>query len=183
MRTLSLDPLLHQLRLKYTHERIQWLLARRPPLSKLKPPNAGIFLTRTHIAARRLHWSLVCIRLQRSLSRRPPLNVLLSTGKIPPETCRYDRRSGEITWNTGIAGALVERKRKVEREQIKEGLRVWLERKARQIRSRKNEAGVGTLVWRFRKMGEPKVENSDGRQRPMREKVTGLKRFFEDLGT
>jgi hypothetical protein len=86
----------------------------------------------------------------------------------------------------GVAGALVERKRKVEREQIKEGLRVWLERKAREIRSRKSEGGVGTLVWRFSrklKMSEPKSELADGREKPKNDKVTGLKRFFEDLGT
>ena len=165
---------------------MQWLLARRPPLSKLQPPASAIYLTRTHIAARRLHWSLVCIRLQRSLSRRPPLKTLISTGKIPSETCRYDRHSGEIVWGTGVAGALVERKRKVEREQIKEGLRVWLERKAREIRLRTSEGGVGTLVWRFSRrmtMSEPKTENLHGREKPKKEKVTGLKRFFEDLGT
>lgn len=152
-------------------------------MSKLQPPTSAIYLTRTHIAARRLHWSLVCIRLQRSLSRRPPLKTLISTGKIPPETCRYDRRSGEIVWGTGVAGALVELKRKVEREQIKEGLRVWLERKAREIRSRKSEGGVGTLVWRFsRKMkfNEPKNEGTN-RDKPKKEKVRGLKSFFEDL--
>ena len=85
----------------------------------------------------------------------------------------------------GVAGALVERKRKVEREQIKEGLRVWLERKAREIRSRKNEAGVGTLVWRFSRkfrVGE-QGESSDWREKPKKDKVTGLKMFFEDLGS
>jgi hypothetical protein len=86
----------------------------------------------------------------------------------------------------GVAGALVERKRQVEREQIKEGLRVWLERKAREIRSRKSEGGVGMLVWRFSrkmKMSEPESEHIDEREQPKKEKVTGLKRFFEDLGT
>ena len=80
----------------------------------------------------------------------------------------------------------MERKRKVEREQIKEGLRVLLERIAREIRSRKSEGGVGTLVWRFSrkmKVGEPETDCSDGREKPKKEKVTGLKRFFEDLGT
>lgn len=165
---------------------MQWLLARRPPLYKLQPPASAIYLTRTHIAAKRLHWSLVCIRLQRSLSRRPPLKTLISTGKIPRECCRYDRHSGEIVWGTGLAGALVERKRKVEREQIKEGLRVWLDRKAREIRSRRNEGGVGTLVWRFSrkmKMSESKGQTSDWQDMPKKEKVTGLKRFFENLGS
>jgi hypothetical protein len=74
----------------------------------------------------------------------------------------------------------------VEREQIKEGLRVWLERKALEIRSRKNEGGVGMLVWRFSRkfrVGEQKGECNDWREKPKKDKVTGLKRFFEDLGS
>ena len=94
--------------------------------------------------------------------------------------------SGEVVWGPGIAGALIERKRRVEREQIKEGLKVWLERKAREIRSRKKEGGVGTLVWRFsRKMkhGDAKREILDWPEEPKKDKVTGLKRFFEGLAS
>jgi hypothetical protein len=87
-------------------------------------------------------------------------------------------------WGNGVAGALVERKRKVEKEQIKEGLRVWLERKAREIRARKKEGGVGVLVWRFSrkvKLGEVELGECDWNTRPSKEKVSGLKRFFEDM--
>ena len=86
----------------------------------------------------------------------------------------------------GIAGALVERKRKVEREQIKEGLRARLEKKARDIHSRNNEGIVGILAWRLSrkmKIGEATSESCTRREKPMKEKVTGLKRFFEGLGT
>ena len=111
---------------------------------------------------------------------------MISANIIPRECCSYDRRSGEFLWGNGVAGALVERKRKVEREQIKEGLRVWLERKAREIRARKNEAGVGMLVWRFSRkvrLGDPDNELSDWRDKPKKDKVSGLKRFFEGLGS
>ena len=118
--------------------------------------------------------------------RRPKLSTLVSANILPPECCKYDRRSGEIVWGAGVAGALVERKRKVEREQIKEGLKVWLERKAREIRSRKKEGGVGVLVWRFsRKMrfGDSQGVTSDWPPRPEKDKVSGLKRFFENLAS
>ena len=104
---------------------------------------------------------------------------------MPKECCRLDRKSGEVLWGTGVAGALVERKRKVEREQIKEGLRVWLERKACEIRSMKKEGAVGTLVWRFshKVKLDPKAQGPDCHEMPKKDKVTGLKRFFEDLAS
>lgn len=136
------------------------------------------------MVARKLRWSMLCIRLSRSLSRRPPLKSLVGSGILPRECCKYDRSSGEIIWGNGVSGALVERKRKVEREQIKEGLRVWLERKAREIRARK-DGGVGVLVWRFSR----KMKLGDAQRgvtswnRPGKEKVSGLKRFFDDLAS
>lgn len=181
---LSLDPLLHRLRLKYAHDRVSYFLPRRPALQSLQPPAAMIYLSKTHVAARKLHWSLVTIRLQRSLKRRPKISTLVSNNILPPECCRYDRRSGEIIWGTGVAGALVETKRKVEREQIKEGLKVWLERKAREIRTRKKEGGVGVLVWRFSKKikpGDPKEGMSDWPEQPKKDKVSRMKGYFEGL--
>ena len=164
------------------------MLPRRPPLYKLQPPVSTIYLTRTHVAARKLHWSLVCIRLSRQLSRRPKLSSLISENKIPHECCKYDRNSGEFVLGTGVAGALVERKRRVEREQIKEGLRVWLDRKARDIKSRTKEGGVGVMVWRFsRKMKLGELNNDDAvlTTRPQKDstRVAGLRRFWEGLGS
>lgn len=94
-----------------------------------------------------------------------------------------------MLWGTGVAGALVERKRRVEREHIRDGLRVWLERKATQIRSRQKDAagGVGILVWRFsRKMklndSRKGLEGRLGEQSTARtERVTGLKRYWENV--
>ncbi|EME50325.1 hypothetical protein DOTSEDRAFT_69001 [Dothistroma septosporum NZE10] len=185
LRTLSLDPPLHVERLRCSHSRVGYLLPRRPALHSLQPPSSTIYLTRTHLAARRLHWSLVCIRLNRSLSRRPKLSTLVSTNIVPKECCKIDRTSGEAVWGAGVAGALVETKRRVEREQLKEGLRVWLERKACQIGARRKEGGVGIMVWRFsRKVRISEAQRQFGRlyEKPRKEKVSGLKRFFEGLG-
>ena len=82
----------------------------------------------------------------------------------------------------GVAGTLVERKRKVEREQIKEGLRVWLERKAKEISTRRSDGGVGTLIWRFSRLRRSEAKGESRDEMPKKERVTGLKSFFEDLG-
>ena len=96
-----------------------------------------------------------------------------------------DRTSGEVVWGNGVAGALIGRRRQVERERLKEGLRVWLERKAREIRSRKRDSvGVGVLVWRFSKkmkLGDS-IKSADGwPERPKKEKVSRLKGFWESV--
>ncbi len=187
LRILSFDPLLHRLRLRYSRVRVKYLLRCRPPLHSLQPPISTIYLTRTHVAARRLHWSLVCIRLNRSLSRRPKLSTLVSANILPKECCRYDRRSGEIIWGHGVAGALVERKRRVEREHLRDGLRVWLERKAAKIRARQKDAagGVGVLVWRFSrkiKISESRRATDAWPERHKVDRVSGLKRFWEGMG-
>ena len=185
---LSLDPLLHRLRLEYYHERVEYLLPRRPAIQTISPPVAGIYLTRTHIAARRLHWSLVSIRLNRCLSRRPKLDSLVSANILPKECCKIDRHSGNFVWGIGVAGPLVQSRRRLERERLKEGLRVRLEKKANAIRERRREgAGVGILIWRFSKrlkLGTTieKRSISDGEDVPRKEKVGSLRRFWEGLG-
>ena len=186
LRTLSLDPFLHRLRRKYARDCVQYWLPRRQPLYKLQPPQATIYLSRTMLAARRLYRSLISIRLQRSLSpsRRPDLSTLVSAGIVPKECCR--KMSGEFVLGAGVAGALVERKRRVEREQIKEGLRVWLERKAREITVRKKEGGVGVLVWRFSRrirLGDSCEDVVRRQEEPKRDRVNGLKRFWEELAS
>ena len=185
LRTLSLDPHLHRLRLRIAIDRLRHLLPLRPSLRALQPPHASIYLTRTDLVARQLGRSLVRIRLQRSLQRRPPVAVLVSHNILPPECCRLDRRSGEIVWGDGVAGALVERKRRVEKEQIKEGLRVWLERKAREIGMRTKEGGVGVMVWRFsRKIrggGEGPRRRQQGTDIPRTDQVEKLKRYWEGM--
>jgi hypothetical protein len=185
---LSLDPLLHRLRLEYSYERVKYLLPRRPTIQTISPPVAGIYLTRTHIAARRLHWSLVSIRLSRCLSRRPKLDSLVSANILPKECCKIDRHSGNFVWGIGVAGPLVQSRRRLERERLKEGLRVRLEKKANAIRERRREGtGVGILIWRFSKRLKlssaiEKHAIVGGEEVPRKEKVGGLRRFWEGLG-
>ncbi|KAG8631562.1 hypothetical protein KVT40_000702 [Elsinoe batatas] len=188
LRALALDPYLHNRRLRLTTLTLPHLLSTRPPLSSLQPPTSAIYLTRTHLAARRLHWSLVCIRLNRSLSRRPGLSSLVSANILPRECCRRDRASGEYVFSaSGTGGLVVERKKKVEREKVKEGLRVWLERKAGEIgRRREAGIGVGVLVWRLQR--RLKVEERREGRAERREvgteagRVRGLKMFWEAKG-
>lgn len=97
-------------------------------------------------------------------------------------------------------GLIVERKRRVEREQVKAGLRVWLERKAVEIKKRKKDycvgVGVDVLVWRFSKRirlgdagrdgsciyADAGVASAKAWERPEDGKVNVLKRFWEGLG-
>jgi hypothetical protein len=91
-------------------------------------------------------------------------------------------------WGTGVAGPLVERRRRLERETLKQGLRVRLEKKVNAIRERRREgAGVGVLIWRFSKrlkMGGAIEKRAliDGEEFPRKEKVGGLRHFWEGLG-
>lgn len=78
----------------------------------------------------------------------------------------------------------------LEREKIKEGLRVWLERKARQIPLKRKDGGVGVLVWKFSKRLRLGANTSDqsgnsvaGEETPKKDRVSGLKRFWENIGT
>ncbi|KAF2153083.1 hypothetical protein K461DRAFT_320797 [Myriangium duriaei CBS 260.36] len=187
LRVLALDPHLHSRRLHYSSRSLTRLLPHRPPLSAIQPPQSAIYLSRTHVAARRLHWSLVSIRLNRSLSRRPAVTSLVSANILPRECCRRDRVSGDYVLSVaGERGGLVtERKRKVEREKVKEGLRVWLERKAREIKKRRKDGGVAVLVWRFSrrlKVADDRLKSQAVELQGGEGRVMGLKQFWEGLG-
>lgn len=91
-----------------------------------------------------------------------------------------------MIWGAGVAGVLVERRRKLERESLKDGLSNWLEKKAKEISFRRKDDGVGVLVWRFSK--RIKISNtghamhaSEMNAIPKKDKVNGLKRFWESL--
>lgn len=76
----------------------------------------------------------------------------------------------------------------VEREHLRDGLRVWLERKANQIRARQENAagGVGVLVWRFSrkmKLADSKRTTEYWPERPKKDHVSGLKRFWETMSS
>ncbi|TLD14545.1 hypothetical protein PspLS_11128 [Pyricularia sp. CBS 133598] len=154
LRDLSLSPILHSMRLR----RIRMIL---PPLlqSPSRPTlpdliGRRIFMTQTTVVSRKLSRSLISIRLSRRLAARPSPEALVARGVLPPE------------WG-GVAPALVARKRAVEKERVKDGLRGFVERwtgEARQrgegVRRWEESRGVGR-VWRLKRFWE-RVARGDG---------------------
>lgn len=88
----------------------------------------------------------------------------------------------------GVAPGIVERKRRVERERVKDVLRGWVgEWRRRGWESRKEEGeskpDVRRLVRRFARSGDRGPEWREGRrEEPARAKVLGLRRFWEKVG-
>lgn len=115
-----------------------------------------IFLTNTTVVSRKLARSLTAIRLSRRLAVRPPPEALVARAVLPPE-CLPPPIGGGVV----VAPALVARRREVERERVKDGLRRWVgsvwEGRWRQMaedRARWEESrGVGR-VWRLRRFWE-----------------------------
>ncbi|SPQ23390.1 e28abdca-f6fe-42a6-8672-63d7d521d736 [Thermothielavioides terrestris] len=133
LQTLSLAPYLHQARLRRTRAVLPPLLTSpaRPSLADLA--RRSIFLTRTAFASRKLARSLASIRLARRLAARPSAESLVARCVLPPECVpRAAATSGGGGGHGGggatlvLAPALVARKRAVEREKVKDGLRAWV---------------------------------------------------------
>jgi hypothetical protein len=141
-------PILHAYRLRHNRAVLPPLLtsSHRPTLSELQ--SRRIFLTHTSVMSRRLARSLVSIRLSRRLAERPTAEMLVARAVLPAECIP----SG----GGGVAPALVARRRAVEKERVKDGLRRWVgsvwrgEVSARSERVRRREElfGVGR-VWRL----------------------------------
>lgn len=183
LRSVSLDRVLHLQLLHNSSVHLSLFLSRRPPLRSLQPPASAIYLTRTHVAARRLHFRLLSATLNRSLSRRPSVSSLVNARILPKDCCRRDRSSGEIVVTYF---KLSERRRMLEFEEFREGMKDWLENKARAIKKHKSHVGgVGILVWRFTKRskgtdGSP--TGSSTRACSETHHVSSLRRFWEDVG-
>ena len=183
LRSISLDRVLHLQLLHNSSVHLSLFLSRRPPLRSLQPPASAIYLTRTHVAARRLHFRLLSATLNRSLSRRPSVSSLVNARILPKDCCRRDRSSGEmiITYFK-----LSERRRRLEFENFREGMQDWLEKKARAIKKHKSHVGgVGILVWRFTKRGKGTdglPTGSSTRACSDTHHVSSLRRFWEDMG-
>jgi hypothetical protein len=199
LRTLSLDPLLHSSRLHRAFITLNNYLPVRPSLSELMVQR--IYVTRTTLTARSLGRNLIKIKLSRQLSKRPSAESLVSRGVLPAECFRYcngsahagrDYKSGYM----GLAPGLVETKRKIERERVKDVLRSWIEDwRRRGSDSREGEAenqrpDVRRIARKFArdsKAGEKEKESRWGktarreRELPTRAKVLGLKRFWEKV--
>jgi len=112
----------------------------------------SIFLTRTTVLSRKLGRSLVSIRLSRRLAARPPPEVLVERCVLPAECAPGIGH---------VAPALVAKKRAVERERVKDGLRRWVgavwrgevRERSEGVRRWEETVGVGR-VWRLTRFWE-----------------------------
>lgn len=197
-RRLSLDPILHAHRLSSASFRLSQSLTLRPSLSSLLPPTSSIYLSPINILARRICRQFVSIRLNRSLRHRPSASSLVKSNILPLECYKCDKTTGEVLWGQGLSPVILEKKRRIERERIKDGLRAWLERKAHSIReqtsSRSSEhtterISVKWLVRTFtgpnrggsERWGGKAVAGVQHPDEPTRAHVYGLRRFWESI--
>lgn len=148
LRHLSLAPVVHSLRLRRTRTVLPPLLWSRPSLADLM--GRRIFLTHTTAVSRRLARSLVSIRLSRRLAARPSPEALVTRAILPAE-CRP---------GGPVAPAIVAKKRAVEKERVKDGLRrfvaVWtgeVRQRSEGVRRWEESRGVGR-VWRLKRFWE-----------------------------
>lgn len=154
LRDISQAPILHHYRLQQVRTDLISRLCSpsRPSLADLIA--RSIFRTHTSIVSRRLARSLVSIRLSRRLAARPSAASLVERSVLPKEcvpgmTPVY------------IAPAIVAKKKAVEKEKVKDGLRQWIaSRWRREVRERQDgvrkwEESRGTgRVWRLRRFWE-----------------------------
>lgn len=97
-------------------------LPTRPTISSLSPPNATIYLTRTHLIARHISRSLVSIRLSRSLNQRPTAYDLVSRCILPQECAPG-------LFASSISPSLIQARRSLTRSSLKDKLGKKLERR------------------------------------------------------
>ena len=185
LRTLSLDPLLHSYRLHRASLTLNHYMPIRPSLTSLM--HQHIYITRTTLAARNLGRNLIKIKLNRKLLGRPSVETLVEKGVLPSEC--YAKGKGGL-----LAPSLIETKRRVEKERVKDLLRHWVEEWRRKgWESREDAAGdkpdVRRIARRFARNGTNTAESRWGRaagegrrEMPTRAKVLGLRRFWEKVG-
>lgn len=116
-RSLAVAPILHRLRLRHVRTMLPPLLTSPSRPSLLDLIHRSIFLTHTTVVSRQLARSLTAIRLSRRLAARPPPEALVQRSVLPPEC---------VPGNERVAPSLVAKKRAVEREQVRDGLRRWV---------------------------------------------------------
>ena len=120
LRQLSCDPILHMQRLYLASQILSTSLPHRPSIDTLRPPQAWIFLSRTHVLARTVSRSLISVRLNHNLSRRPPADSLVERAILPRECTSY---------SSPISPALIQSRQAVSKERLKLGLGKKLERR------------------------------------------------------
>ncbi|RFU81022.1 f-box domain-containing [Trichoderma arundinaceum] len=154
LRTISLDPLLHHHRLRNARFLLPPLLNSpcRPSLSELM--SRSIFMTNNTVISRRLARSLVSIRLSRRLASRPSARDLVQRSVLPQECVPG-------MFPVHVAPGLVAKRKAIEKERLKDGLRRWISSKWKgEVKERGEDArkydetrGVGR-VWRLRRFWE-----------------------------
>lgn len=120
LRRLSCDPVLHLQRLHHASQILSASLPRRPSLDTIRPPHAWIFLSRTHVLARAVSRSLISVRLNHNLSRRPRAGTLVDRAILPRECTSY---------SSPISPVLIQSRQAISRERLKVGLERKLERR------------------------------------------------------
>jgi hypothetical protein len=159
-----------------------------------------IYITRTTLAARSLGRNLIKIKLNRQLRRRPSIETLVEKGVLPRE-CYYTGSDGRGRKGLMVAPGLIETKRRVEKERVKDLLRRWVEYWGR--RGSENREGdesapehyvrpdVRRMARRFTMFGERETQREcrwgrlageRKKELPTRAKVLGLRRFWEKVG-
>lgn len=156
----------------------------------------------------------MAIKLNRHLSRRPPVAYLVKANILPRECCTkvgVDAQTGDVVWGGGgaVAPSLLGMRRRVERERIKDGLKVGLKKVVERVngierREREDVRSVRALVRRFtavrkRAVLEQEAESmrascggwrlwdkseKDRMERaPTRAKVFGLRKYWEGIAS
>ncbi|KAK3291233.1 uncharacterized protein B0H64DRAFT_44918 [Chaetomium fimeti] len=154
LRSLSLAPYTHQTRLRRARTILPPLLTSPTRPSRAELVRRSIVLTRAAFASRRLDHRMASIRLARNLAARPSAESLVERCVLPAEC--LPRGAAHP-----VAPALVARKRAVEKERVKDGLRAWVGsvwkgevgRREEGVRRWEERAGVGR-VWRLRRFWE-----------------------------
>ncbi|KAL7914298.1 hypothetical protein GGI35DRAFT_239085 [Trichoderma velutinum] len=154
LRAISLDPVLHHYRLRNARSLLTLFLNSpfRPSLSDLM--SRSIFLTQNTLISRRLARSLISIRLSRRLASRLSASDLVQRCVLPQECVPG-------MFPVYVAPGLVAKRKSIEKERIKDGLRRWISVKwKRQVSERAEDArrsdeimGVGR-VWKLRRFWE-----------------------------
>lgn len=120
LRRVACDPLLHTRRLHHSSYLLSLALAHRPAKSVISPPNAWIWLGKTHVLSRSISWSLARIRLGHHLEHRPSAHELVAKAILPASCTDY---------SSVISPVLIQSRKAVEMHRLKDGLGRKLERR------------------------------------------------------
>ncbi|KAH6618272.1 hypothetical protein B0J18DRAFT_483584 [Chaetomium sp. MPI-SDFR-AT-0129] len=141
LRRLSLNPYLHQSRLRRTRSLLPPLLTSPGRPSRADLIQRSILLSRTSFVSRSLARNLAAIRLSRSLAQRPSVEDLVERCVLPAECLPSPSGNG-----AAVAPALVARKRAVEKERVKDKLRGWVGSVWKgEVGKRQERAGLGRV--------------------------------------